>query len=63
MGQIITPDFIGKIGTPGENKFSVSLRKGTEIDLVFNGKPEIIIQMLFDVMSSGSERVVNIQSL
>jgi len=57
MGLIITPDFIGKISSGGENKFSVSMKGKNGIDLVFNGKPEIIIQMIFDSMSAGYEHV------
>jgi hypothetical protein len=54
MGKIITPDeFKGRIaGNTDRQKFSIELKDGNIIDVIFDGKPELLIQMLFDTMQA-----------
>jgi len=54
MGKIIIPDqFNGRIGgNTDQQKFSIELHDGKKIDVIFNGKPETLIQMLHDVMQA-----------
>lgn len=53
MGRIIEPtDFKGRIGNNDQQKFSIELKDGKNIDLIFNGDHTLLIQMLYDVMQA-----------
>jgi len=55
MSKIIIPEsFAGRIGNndKDQQKFSIELMGSKKIDVIYNGKPEMLIQMLFDTMQA-----------
>ena len=55
MSNIIIPEnFAGRIGNndKDQQKFSIELMGGKTVDVIYNGKPEMLIQMLFNTMQA-----------